>query len=448
MQILQPTSNNRFVYSVNQLNSEARNFLERGFPPLWVEGEISNFRDPGSGHWYFTLKDNKSQIRCAMFRMKSALVNFRPKDGLQVLIKGKLTLYEERGDFQLVVESMEEAGDGALRRAFETLKKRLAEEGLFATENKKHLPKFPQQIGIITSPTGAAVRDILTVLKRRCISLPVIIYPSQVQGADAAKQLVQAIQLANARQDCDVLILSRGGGSLEDLWPFNEEIVARAIFNSTIPIISGVGHEIDFTIADFVADHRAATPSAAAELVSQNTLEWQQTLEKIQQRLQHCMQSFFKHAQLMLQHLQARIQHPQRRLQDQSQKVDELYQRLCLGQKRVLREQDFQLQNLNAKLQRHHPQQKIDLLKNQMAAAYQRLTTLMEFQFVTSRQKLSELMRMLDGVSPLNTLKRGFAIVTRNEHVICDASELKQGDEIKTKLANGTLLSLITSISK
>ncbi|NNG14391.1 MAG: exodeoxyribonuclease VII large subunit, partial [Gammaproteobacteria bacterium] len=275
----------RQVFSVSELSGAARELLEDNFPLIWVEGEISNLAQPASGHIYFSLKDPSAQLRCAMFRMKRRLLDFDPENGQQVLVRAKVSLYEARGDFQLIIEHMEEAGDGALRREYEAMKRRLRNEGLFEAAHKQAIPELPKQIGVLTSPTGAAIRDILSVLKRRFPSIPILIYPVPVQGQGATKKIAQAIELANIRRECDVLLLSRGGGSLEDLWAFNEELLAHAIFKSEIPIVSAVGHEVDFTIADFVADVRAATPSAAAELLSPDRQEWLARLNSLQRRL-------------------------------------------------------------------------------------------------------------------------------------------------------------------
>src|SRR5512139_1087653 len=268
----------REIYTISRLNREARALLEGHFPLMWIEGEISNLSRPASGHLYFSLKDPFAQVRCAMFRMRGMHLTFRPADGMHVLVRARLSLYEPRGDYQLIVEHMEEVGDGALRRAFEQLKQRLLAEGLFESGRKRALPALPRCIGVITSPTGAAIHDILTVLHRRFPAIPVIVYPVPVQGAGAAEQIATMIHRASERGDCDVLIVGRGGGSLEDLWPFNEEVVARAIYTSAIPVVSAVGHEIDFTIADFVADLRAPTPSAAAEMVSGVRAELQERI--------------------------------------------------------------------------------------------------------------------------------------------------------------------------
>src|SRR5690625_2927780 len=261
----------RDVLSVSQLNRRSKQILETHLPLVWVEGEVSNLSRPSSGHWYFTLKDDQAQVRCAMFRNRNQLVRFNPAQGQQLLLRARVSLYEGRGDYQLIVEHMEEAGFGALQRAFEELKTRLSQEGLFASERKRPLPTLPKHIGVITSPTGAAIRDILSVLKRRFPAVPVTVLPVPVQGKEAAPAIVSALDLANRSELFDVLILARGGGSLEDLWPFNEEAVARAIYASRTPVVSAVGHEVDFSIADFVADVRAPTPSAAAELVDRKS---------------------------------------------------------------------------------------------------------------------------------------------------------------------------------
>jgi exodeoxyribonuclease VII large subunit len=391
------------IYTVSALNREARMLIDGSFPLLWVEGEISNLRQPSSGHLYFGLKDATAQIRCAMFRMRSQSLTFTPKDGMQVLVRCKASLYEERGEFQLIVESMEEAGDGALRRAFEALKKRLAEEGLFDAARKKLIPKMPKCVGVVTSATGAAIRDILSVLKRRFPSLPVIIYPTQVQGSEAAGQIVRALKWANERKECDVLILTRGGGSLEDLWPFNEEIVARAIFSSEIPIVSGIGHEIDFTIADFVADQRAATPSAAAELVSPDVSEYLQSIKHWQSRLKQLMLTYMRHTQMTLTHLTQRLQHPGQRLQEQAQRLDNVEQRLAAAM-------NYRLQN--------------------------------------TQQKLANLSRALGAVSPLNTLSRGYAIVSKADRIESSVKNIQRGDHVNIRLIDGLLNCLVDEIQQ
>lgn len=394
--LTEDSTSTRTIYTISELNQMVRSLLEDAFPPLWVEGEISNFSCPSSGHWYFSLKDSGAQIRCAMFQGKNRTLGFKPENGAHVLMRGKISLYEPRGDFQMIADFMEEAGDGALRRAFELLKSKLAAEGLFDPAHKKTLPTLPKAIGVVTSPTGAAIRDIISVLKRRFPSIPIIIYPTAVQGANAAPQIVAAIQTANARNECDVLIIGRGGGSLEDMWPFNEEIVARAIYASEIPTVSAVGHEVDFTIADFVADQRAATPSAAAELVSPDQLECEQRLNKLYNNLKRQMLGLLTHAQQVLTNLNKRLRHPGQRIQDQFQRIDDLEQRLQRAIQNCLNTKQHQLANLT---------------------------------------------RALDTVSPLATLARGYAIATLQTtgKIILKADDANIGDKIITKLGKGEL---------
>lgn len=382
------------IYTVSQLNAEARFLMEEHFESVWLIGEISNLARPSSGHCYFSLKDANAQVRCAFFRHSQRQLNFKPEAGQQVLVQAKVSVYEARGDYQLIVSQMQLAGEGALQVAFEKLKKKLADEGLFDEENKLMFPEIPTCVGVITSPTGAAIRDIIRVLNRRFPALPVIIYPSAVQGELAKDELVAAIETANKRQECDVLILARGGGSLEDLWPFNEEIVARAMFASDIPIVTGVGHEVDFTIADFVADQRCATPSAAAEWISPDIEEWQETLKDYARTFLQLINAQLRHSQSELLHLSKRLQHPGQRLQQQMQTVDQLEQRLQ--------------NNMNNQLLRY-------------------------------QEKLAALSRNLDTVSPLNTLKRGYAIITKDNNIITKTQQVKSGDAVTARLENGTL---------
>src|SRR5215468_5716468 len=320
----------RDVYSVSRLNREVRVLLERGLGVLWVEGELSNFSQPPSGHWYFSLKDRDAQLRCAMYRVKNSLVGFTPRAGMQLLVRGRISLYEPRGEFQLIIEHLEEAGVGALRREFERLKTRLAAEGLFAQERKRALPRFPRRIGVITSPSGAALHDILKILARRYPPAAVLLYPTAVQGAAAVPALAAALATASARAECDVLILARGGGSLEDLWAFNDERVARAIYACALPVVCGVGHEIDVTIADFVADARAPTPSAAAELVVPDTQACLESLKRTLQRLTAGTRRELRMLQARVAGTERRLQqaHPGTRLNQQAQRLDDLALRL------------------------------------------------------------------------------------------------------------------------
>lgn len=394
----------KHVLTISELNKTARDLLENHFQHVWVEGEISNFVCPASGHWYFSLKDKHAQVRCAMFRGYNSLLKFIPENGMHVIVYARVSLYAGRGDFQLIVEKLEECGFGALQRAFEQLKQKLAAEGLFDEIHKKPLPHFPQQVGVITSPTGAAIRDILSVLKRRFPKLPVIIYPTQVQGNEAATMITAAIQIANQRNECDILLVSRGGGSMEDLWPFNEEIVARAIFASKIPIVTGIGHEIDFTIADFVADHRAPTPSAAAEFISPNQNELLQKINKLQQRLAYCIHKQIEHHHLKLNNLISHIKHyhPRQQIQEKMQLLDNLEQKLTTTQLRIL-------ENKHTKLQL--------------------------------------LARSLNAISPLATLQRGYAIICNNQgQVIQNYNQVKPGEKIQTRLAKGKLACTVDEI--
>ncbi|MCG8027837.1 MAG: exodeoxyribonuclease VII large subunit [Candidatus Thiodiazotropha taylori] len=442
----QPPANNgaREIFSVSRLVRETRAILEASFPLLWVSGEISNLAQPASGHIYFSLKDEAAQVRCAMFRMKRQRLRFRPENGQQVLIRAKVSLYEARGEFQLIAEHMEPAGEGALRFAFEQLKQKLAAEGLFDTEQKKPIPVPPKQLGLITSPSGAAVRDLLSVLKRRFPALPVIIYPVQVQGEDAARQIVQMLKLAERRQECDLLILSRGGGSLEDLQAFNEEQVARAIHQLSIPVVTGIGHEIDFTIADFVADRRAATPSAAAELVTPDQLEWQQRLHAVTRRLkqnqQQRLQQLQQHFSALLKRLQ--IQHPKRRLQQQAQRLDELSDRLSRQFHFNLLQKHQRIDRLHTRLARQTPEQRLKRLMQQTANLEQRLHRAVTQRLNREQTRFTQLGRDLHNLSPLNTLGRGYAIVSSptTNAIITDVAEVELGDELQARLHKGSLI--------
>ncbi|MGH8185415.1 MAG: exodeoxyribonuclease VII large subunit, partial [Steroidobacteraceae bacterium] len=320
----------RDIYTPARLNREARTLLERGLPALWLEGEMSNLSRPSSGHWYFSLKDHSAQLRCAMFRQRNVLAKFTPRDGAHLLARGRVSLYEQRGDYQFVVDYMEEAGEGALRQRFEVLKVKLAAQGMFASERKRPLPRLPRRIGVVTSPSGAAIRDILQILRRRFCSIPVLIYPTHVQGGSAAGQVAATIRLASRRAECDVLIVARGGGSLEDLWAFNEEVVARAIYQSAIPVVTGIGHEVDFTIADFVADVRAPTPSGAAELVVPDCNEWLRHVVVLARRVRGGLDRKLRAHRDRVTWLQKRLAqlHPGVELRQRAQRLDEMEQRL------------------------------------------------------------------------------------------------------------------------
>jgi exodeoxyribonuclease VII large subunit len=432
----------RDVYTPSRLNREARTLLERGLPALWIEGEISNLSRPSSGHWYFSLKDEGAQLRCAMFRQRNFLARFTPKDGMHVQARGRVSLYEPRGDFQFIVDHIEEAGEGALRRKFDQLKTKLAAEGLFAVERKQPLPRMPRRIGVITSPTGAAIRDVLNILKRRFCTIPVLIYPVQVQGAAAAAQIAATIRLASSRADCDVLILARGGGSLEDLWAFNEEVVARAIFECAIPLVSGIGHEVDFTIADFVADVRAPTPSGAAELVAPDCAEWIRSLTVLQRRLGSALQRSLAQRFERFSWLRHRLGqlHPGVELRQRAQRLDELEQRLL----RVVRQGVFQRRNelhrLAAHLRQHSPALRVAAAQGRLAVARGTLSASMRQTFEQLGRRLAVAAGTLDAVSPLATLQRGYAIVTDAQgNVVTTSTAVSVGQSIRARVAQGEI---------
>ena len=435
------------VYSVSQLNSEVRNLIESSYPRIWVEGEISNIARPASGHIYFSLKDEASQVRCAMFRMANRSLKFKPENGTQVLVRARVSLYEARGDFQLIADYMEEAGDGLLRKQFEALKLKLSEEGLFDVEHKKELPDLPSQIGIITSASGAAVKDVISVLKRRFPSIPVIIYPVPVQGEDAPEAIVNMLNKANSRHECDVLILTRGGGSLEDLWAFNNEQVARTIYKSKIPVVCGVGHEIDYTIADLVADVRAPTPSAAAELVSPDRIDILSALSKLELLLTKSIAQQISHALNRVNWLRKRIQHPQQRIERTAQRLDEIEQRMAHIFKINQQARIAKLTFLETRIQQSSPAFRLEQFKTKKAMLTSRLTNAIKLKQERVRNRLKNLSRALDAVSPLATLGRGYAIVkSADGKVVKNSRLLKIGEEITTKLKKGEVISRITEI--
>jgi exodeoxyribonuclease VII large subunit len=384
-----------------------------------------------------------------MFRGNNRFLKFRPEDGAQVVVRANLSLYEARGDYQLIVQSMEEAGDGALQRAFEALKQKLAAEGLFDAAHKQDLPALPKRIGVITSPTGAAIRDILSVLERRFPAIPVLIYPVPVQGQSASAEIAAMIRRADRRRDCDVLILARGGGSLEDLWAFNEEIVARAIYDCGLPIVSGVGHEVDFTIADFVADRRAPTPSVAAEMVSPDQGEWLNQLRALDAELYKRLTRRMERLGERLSWLDKRLQqqHPGQRLRQRAQRLDELEQRLQRATSSALQRRAARLATLHAQLQRHHPGPRLQHLRDLHSALARRLHGAVHAQLRQLQQHLAALARALDTVSPLATLQRGYAIVTTPDgHVLQTTLHVQRGDRVEARLAHGRLHCTVDSI--
>jgi len=415
-------ADNRTIYSPSELNREARLHLEAGFPVLWICGEISNLSRPASGHIYFSLKDAKAQLRCALFRQKARLVQARMQNGQQVLVRGRIGLYEPRGDYQLIAEYVETAGEGLLRQQFEALKKQLTNEGLFEQQRKRPLPYMPQTIGIITSPSGAAIQDILQILQRRWPLAKVLIYATSVQGEKAPEQLRNALLKAEQDAQAEVLIITRGGGSLEDLWAFNDELFARQIAACPIPTVSAVGHEIDFSISDFVADMRAPTPSAAAELVSPDQNNIKRQLQQLLQRLSQQIQWRLQQNQQQLDHLLARLQrsHPDSALQ----------------------RQHGQLRALEKRLQALHPSQSLQHLKERLLQLQKRLPQLIGNHLQTAHQQLGQLQRTLRAVGPQAVLDRGYAVViqpgktpTASPHVLSQPQDFEHSKTVQLQFA-------------
>ncbi|EIG24178.1 exodeoxyribonuclease VII large subunit [Haemophilus paraphrohaemolyticus] len=482
------------IFTVTQLNYSVRHLLEVELGQVWLTGEISNFSQPVSGHWYLTLKDENAQVRCAMFKMKNLRVNFRPQNGMQVLVRASVSLYEPRGDYQLIIESMQMAGDGLLQQQFEGLKMKLAAQGLFAQEHKKPIPKFVKRVGIITSPSGAALQDILHILNRRDPSLQVVIYPTLVQGKEATQDIIDTIRLANQRKECDVLIVGRGGGSLEDLWCFNEEAVAYAIYQSELPIISAVGHETDVTIADFVADLRAPTPSAAAELVSRDQQEIVRQLQHHLNMVNLAFDRLWAEKLSRFQHINLRLnaQSPAKQLELLHFKLTQIFGRLQGRLEQSLKLKEQKIAQLFLRVQAKHPSRQLELQKlhltqqetrlckqieqlfnvkrqkfyfakqwldnstlphnisrqNQnLQQLSHRLTYLIEKQFTKQQQGFHALCTKLDGLSPLKILGRGYSITQNDQqHVITNTKQITKGDRITTQLVNGQILSEVIAI--
>lgn len=438
------------IFSVSQLNNKAKSLLEQELSYIQVIGEISNLSRPASGHLYFSLKDERAQVRCALFKRQAQRLNFTPENGLQILVNANTSLYEARGDYQLIINNAQETGDGALQKAFEKLKEKLAAKGLFSAEHKKELPTIPQAIGIITSPTGAAIQDILSVLKRRFPSIPVIIYPVMVQGTEAKYQINQALITANQRKECDVIILARGGGSLEDLWAFNEEMVAKAIFKSRIPVISGIGHETDTTIADYVADFRAATPTAAAEYATPDVQHWKNQFRAYQQHLTQLMQNKLMERARHLDWLDKNLnqQHPGKQLKLKFLRLADLNSRLRNHLHNHLTQSKNQLTIQQAELMQFSPAYKVQQLKSKFTLLTSRLHNNIETQLQKNKSQLQLLSSTLNIVSPLSTLERGYTLTsTEKGKLIHSSQNLKIGDNIKTRFAKSTITSQIQSIN-
>ena len=402
------------IFSVWELNLAAKQLMEKGLPLLWVGGEISNFICASSGHWYFSLKDDRAQVRCVMFRHKSQFLDWQPKNGMQIEVLALPTLYEARGEFQLTLEQMRRAGLGVLYEAFERLKRKLEAEQLFDESRKRPLPFFPKKVGVITSPQAAALRDVLTTLANRMPAIPVLLYPTPVQGEGAAQKIAQVIQLANERAECEVLILCRGGGSIEDLWAFNEEVVARAIAASRIPIVSGIGHETDFTIADFVADQRAATPTAAAQRVVPEQREWVHRLQQLAQRLARGNLHQLERVMQQLDYLQRRLIHPAQRARQQIEHLERLQQRLERARPDVLR----------------YVAQQTELLR--------RLQQPMQRTLEARHIRLRSLQQHLHHLDPQQVLARGYSIVRDGQgELVVDSMALPAGAPLDITFARG-----------
>ena len=391
------------VYSVSEINRFIRSLLEGHFPDVWVQGEISNFKAHSSGHFYFSLKDKNSQIRAVMFRGFNSKLKFLPETGMEVLVKGKITVYEPRGDYQLFCQTLEPVGAGALQKSFEQLKEKLRKEGLFLEAHKKPIPAFPRHVALVTSPTGAAVCDMLNVLHRRFKSLQITVIPVLVQGAEAAPSIIQGLKKAHLMGGVDVIVVGRGGGSMEDLWSFNDERLARAIFHSQIPVVCAVGHEVDFTIADFVADLRAATPSVAAELLVKSVGEYEETLKHFQKRLYQSLKQGFFHRRQQIQSLRQRLIDPQRMLANLHLRCDEWTTRLEQSMERFLKDRRNQVNHVGS---------------------------------------------LMDTLSPLKVLSRGYAVARSKKGLVYSYQDLEQGDPVEIQLGQGGFQAKVTQINK
>ena len=442
-----PTAPPRSILTPSTLNRLVRGLLEDALPLVWIEGELCNVSRPASGHLYFTLKDAGAQVRAAMFKPKSGWLRFKPADGMHVLVRARVGLYEPRGEFQLVAEHMELAGEGALRRQFDLLKARLDAEGLFDSTRKRPLPRYARRIGVITSATGAAIRDVLSVVRRRWPLVEVEVLPVPVQGREAPPAIVSMLRKASASQRYDVLLLTRGGGSLEDLVAFNDEAVARALHASVVPVVSAVGHEIDFSIADFVADLRAATPSAAAELLVPDARALSRHLAQALQRLRLLQHRRLQSQTQRVDHLLARLQaqRPQARLARDRERLVQLHRRLHAALREQARIRATRLERLHARLLTQHPRQRLQLLQRRLAEHERSLRQCMGHRMERAQLTLRQAARALQAVSPLATLERGYAIVFDHEgRVLRDAKNAPPGTPLRARLAEGELSLKVT----
>ena len=431
------------VLSVEQLNIQIKQILEGQVGLVWVRGEISNFKAHTSGHYYFSLKDSKSQISAVMFRGNNSRLKFKLHDGLEVLARGRVAVYEPRGNYQIVCDMMEPVGAGALQKAFEQLKEKLKKEGLFDASRKRPIPTLPRHVAIVTSPTGAAIRDILNILSRRAGTVPVTIVPTLVQGDAAVPQIVEALRRAALLPNVDVIICGRGGGSIEDMWCFNDERGARAIAASPVPVISAVGHEIDFTIADFVADLRAPTPSAAAELVAKSSIELGQKLSSFNRMLNLAMAKQLKMLSQRLQHFSVRLVDPKKKLEDLRLRNDDLLNRLEMAVENRLRSLRSRIELNEARLGNPH-----DLVlekRKEIQHLSQRLAQIVSRQVERKQMRFAKLTSVLDSLSPLKVVERGYSIVTKNAEVVKTSQQVEVGDQLQIKLAEGELTATVQS---
>lgn len=436
------------ILSVSQLNRRAKQLLETHLPLIWVSGEISNLVKHSSGHWYFSLKDAHAQVRCAMFRNANQRVRFHVESGQQVVLRVRVSLFESRGEYQLIAEHLDLAGTGLLQQQYEALKAKLRQEGLFEESRKQSLPEFPQHIGVITSPTGAAIHDIISVLKRRYPIAPVTLFPVSVQGEQATPDIINALTKAQTFNRCDVLIIGRGGGSIEDLWAFNNEALARAIAACRIPIISAVGHEMDFTIADFVADQRAPTPSASAEIITPDISEWFQLLDYYQERLVYLYRSNIQAKQQTLQSLSQRLRHPGERIQLQRQQLNYVKQALYQTVTSRIEKEKHTFEQKQLRLQLFHPCDRIQKERSSLSLLVQRLYQAANTQLEKQQQRLAQQASLLSAISPLNVLARGYSLsLQKNGELIKQSQQVKIGDEITTTLASGSIESVIKKVS-
>ena len=446
---MDPFENQEHIYSISELNDEVASTLSHAFGVIWVEAEISNLMKSAAGHVYFSLKDESASVRCAMFRMQNQSLDFSLKDGMQILARAKVGLYKQRGEFQLIIEYAEESGEGLLRQRFELLKQKLQKEGLFDERHKKSLPEIPESIGLVTSPQAAALQDILKTIKRRYPLVKVVLYPTPVQGNDATEKIASAIDIANLREECDVIIIARGGGSLEDLWCFNEELVARSIFQSKIPIVSGVGHETDFTIADLVADLRAATPTAAAEIALPSTSEIMDQLNRIIFDMNQSTDrtiSDFKH-QLKSASLRMRATHPKSKLQLNMQRLDHMNEKIEQLPLAQLNQLGNTLKVYFSKLLTSNPKIDIETNRENLLRKNTALSNAMTALIGNKKNQFNLLTAQLDGASPLQALNRGYALITtEDDRSIKSVKKIKKGASVKTILSDGFFISKVERI--